>query len=674
MRNRILKIYFFAFIIFLYLPILILILFSFNENKGRTFTGFSLKWYMNLFGNQTILDGIITSMAVAFTSAIIATVLGTVSALGISRMKGRKKSIYLNFTYLPILNPEIITGVSFMLLFVTSKKLLSLLHINFEFGLTTLILAHITFNMPYVILNVLPKLYQLDSSLVDSAMDLGCNRIQTLVKVVLPEIRPGIFAGFLMAITFSMDDFVVSYFTTGIFHQPLSVLIFSMTKKRISPEINALSTIIFFVILVSLLLVNSSNKKEIEPVSKGKRLCLFAFLPLILTGTLLINGISGVGLAKTSENYYNRYKNKGIKLHVYNWGEYMALGSEGHINIIKEFEKKTGIKVIYSNFDNNESMYSKVKSNANSYDLIIPSDYMVSRMINEGLLKPINFKNIPNYKYIDKNLKNPSYDRKGLYSVPYAFGITALVYNKKFIKKKPDSWKILWDKKYKNKILMFKNSRDAFAISESILGIDLNSSREKDLKRAEKFLMKQKPVVQSYVQDQIFDKMEGNEAAVAPCYVGDGFVMMQTNKNLDIALPKETKNLFVDAMVIPKNAKQKIAAEMFINFLNEPHIAAENISYIMYSTPNTAAKKLLPENQKLNPMLYPDEKILKSCTAFTALSKKGNLTMDRLWAQLMLPGNNRSSKIILFFVIVILFLFYLRAKIKRKKILKKLRT
>ena len=250
------SVYLGAFLFFLYAPIAVLILYSFNSSKGRVFTGFTMKWYSALLHDGAVMDSLMTTLVVSFAAAVLSSVIGTMASIGISRMSGRGRSLIMKCTYLPILNPEIITGVSLMLLFVTSRSILNRMHMNFEFGMGTLIIAHVTFDVAYVILNVLPKLKQMDHSIVDAAMDLGCSPVQAFFKVTIHEIKPGILAGFLMALTFSMDDFVVSYFTAGVKYQPLSVLIYSMTKRRVSPEINALSTVIFLVVLIVLVLWN----------------------------------------------------------------------------------------------------------------------------------------------------------------------------------------------------------------------------------------------------------------------------------------------------------------------------------------------------------------------------------------------------------------------------------
>ena len=268
------KTYLGVFLTFLYAPIFVLILFSFNNSKGRTFTGFTGKWYVQLFSDAQVLDALFTTLVVAFVAAPVATIMGTAAAIGINNMEGRLRSTVMSMTYLPIINPEIIVGVSFMLLFVVAKNILNAVGIPFQFGWITLIIAHITFNVPYVILSVLPKLRQMDGSLMDAAMDLGCNHWQAFRKVIIHEIKPGIVSGFLMALTFSLDDFVVSYFTTGARHQTLSVLIYSMTKKRVSPEINAISTILFGVVLFVLVVVNLYERRNIEKRKKARRLAL----------------------------------------------------------------------------------------------------------------------------------------------------------------------------------------------------------------------------------------------------------------------------------------------------------------------------------------------------------------------------------------------------------------
>ena len=278
----------------------------------------------------------------------------------------------------------------------------------------------------------------------------------------------------------------------------------------------------------------------------------------------------------------------GTTINVYNWGEYISDGSEGSMDVNAEFTKRTGIKVNYNNYDTNENMYAKLKSDGVSFDIVIPSDYMIERLIAEGMLQKIDFSNIPNYKYIDAKYKGLYFDPEDAYSVPYNVGMVGLIYNTKLVKEAPTSWSVMWDEQYKGKILMFDNPRDAFGIAQKLLGQSFNTTDEAEWKAAAEKLKEQKPVLQGYVMDDIFRKMENGEAAIAPYYAGDFITMYDNNPDLAFVYPQEGVNVFVDSICIPKNAKNKAAAEAYINFLLDPDIAVENANYLGYATPNTA--------------------------------------------------------------------------------------
>lgn len=340
------------------------------------------------------------------------------------------------------------------------------------------------------------------------------------------------------------------------------------------------------------------------------------------------------------EAYYSQLKGKDVSINVYNWGEYIANGDDGCMDINKEFEELTGITVNYTLFDTNESMYAKIKSGSSSYDVIFPSDYMVSRMIQEDMLSKLDYSLIPNFEYIDERFVNPEYDPQNEYSVPYTWGTVGLIYNYDKLGFDPTSWDILWDELYSGEILMFSNSRDAFGLTLMRLGYDINSQEKQELDHAAAELKAQKPFVQAYVMDQIFDKMQGNEAALAPYYAGDAVNMMAENESLRFVIPEEGSNWFADAACIPApsdsfDEERYLAAHMYINFLNEPNVAVENIEYIQYSTPNTAALALLDEETQNNPIIYPDDELLDSCQAYVNLSTETNMYMDTLWTDLM---------------------------------------
>ena len=358
------------------------------------------------------------------------------------------------------------------------------------------------------------------------------------------------------------------------------------------------------------------------------------FLCVLLILSSLVFGVSADDAYAYDEEYYSKFKNDNLTLYVYNWGEYIADGSDETMDVIKEFEELTGIRVEYTTFDTNEGLYSKLQSGSAYYDIIIPSDYMISRMAQNGMLEKLNYANIPNFeKYIDASFKNPDYDSAQEYSVPYTWGTVGLIYNTKYITETVDSWDILWDEQYSGKILMFSNSRDAFAIALKRLGYSMNTENPDEIREAAELLKEQKDVVQAYVMDQIFDKMTEENAWIAPYYAGDYITMSETNEDLAFVFPKEGFNQFVDAMCIPKGCVNQEAAEMFINFMCEPRVSAENCGYIGYSTPISASKELMDEDIVSNEVAYPSAEILENSETFRNLSDDTNKLLDDLWIE-----------------------------------------
>ena len=335
--------------------------------------------------------------------------------------------------------------------------------------------------------------------------------------------------------------------------------------------------------------------------------------------------------------YYTRYKDQGLTLNVYNWGEYISNGDDGSLAVNAAFEELTGIDVVYSTFDTNESLYAKLKTGGSSYDVIIPSDYMIARMIEEDMLRPINYENVPNFSYISPEYVNPDYDPENLYSVPYTWGTVGLIYNTTMIDPADaiDSWSVMWDEKYEGKILMFSNSKDAFGIAFKLLGDPINAESTEQIDRATEKLKEQKPLLQAYVMDEIFDKMTGGEAAIAPYYAGDFVTMHEDNSDLAFVVPKEGSNIFTDAMCIPKDAKSPELAEMYINFMLEPEVGLANIDYIGYSTPNSVVYALLDDEVKNDPVRYPDAELTGRCEYFVHTSSELARYMDEKWTELI---------------------------------------
>lgn len=353
-------------------------------------------------------------------------------------------------------------------------------------------------------------------------------------------------------------------------------------------------------------------------------------------------------LTVSDPDYYTRFKGQDISINVYNWGEYISTGSEaGTLNVNAEFTKLTGIKVNYTNYATNEELYAKLKGGGANYDVIIPSDYMISKMIKEDMLQPLDMSNIPNFQYIMPSFVDPAYDPENLYSVPYTWGTVGLIYNTNMvdIPEEDIDWDILWNPDYADQILMFDNPRDAFAIAEIMMGYSLNTEDEVELTAAANKLKEQKSVVQAYVMDEIFDKMAANDAWIAPYYAGDALTILEENEDLAFVVPKSGTNLFVDAMCIPAGAKQKEAAEMYINFMCEPDIAYANIDYICYSTPHSAAYEMLDEETRSNPVSYPgDDYLDANTTIFVNLSDEANLLMQTLWTEMKSAENETPNR------------------------------
>jgi spermidine/putrescine transport system substrate-binding protein len=348
--------------------------------------------------------------------------------------------------------------------------------------------------------------------------------------------------------------------------------------------------------------------------------------------------------------YYSKFKGDNITLYVYNWGEYISDGSDDTVDVIKEFEALTGIKVEYTTFDSNESLYAKLKNGSASYDVIIPSDYMVSRLIEEGMLQKLDYSNIPNFeKYVDVEFKNPGYDPSNEYSVPYMWGTVGIIYNTKYVDEADvTGWELLWNEKYAGKILMFDNSRDAFAIALKKLGYSMNTNNTDEIREAAEELSLQTPVIQAYVMDQIFDKMVEENAYIAPYYAGDFLTMSEDNEDLAFFIPPEGTNLFTDAMCVPATSKNREAAEMFINFMCEPVISAANSDMIWYSTPISAAKPLMDEELAGSEIAFPDSSMLENTEIYINLSNEAKQLMDELWISIV-----RSNELTLSFWITV---------------------
>lgn len=597
------KVYTAILFLFLFAPIVIMLVFSFNSgNSLSVLSGFSTYWYKELFHDANTLGALRNTLILALCAAILSTIMGTAAAVGINKLRSKYMKAAMNtVTNLPMVNPEIITGISLMLMFVFAGRLMGMAT-SLNFG--TILIAHITFCLPYVILQVLPKLHQMDKALPEAAMDLGCTPFRAFLKVELPEILPGVLTGMIMAFTLSLDDFVISYFTSGNGFETLPIRIYNMTKKTVTPKMYALATIIFFVILLLLLITNlmdddavrerkaqrrgakskaaqASGKKH-KPLSDRGRKVLAGSVMGVAAVLILVVSVAG--------------GSDTLELNVYNWGEYISDGSDGSLDTVKAFEawyEETygeKVHVNYTTYASNEDMYAKLKSGAVSYDVIIPSDYMIARLANEDMLLPLNFDNIPNYQYIEDQFRGLYYDPDDTYSIPYTYGVVGVIYDANQVDEADaGGWDLMWNPKYKGKILQFNNSRDAFGTAMYRAGIDVNTTDKSQWEAALQALLEQRPLVKAYVMDEIYNALESGEAAIGAYYAGDYFTMLDAQADdvdLRFYYPDPT-NYFIDAMCIPSCCENKELAEVFINFMLSQETAVANAEYIYYASPNS---------------------------------------------------------------------------------------
>lgn len=555
-------------LVFFYAPILFMIIFSFNSSKSLThFTGFSLRWYEAMLKNHSMMESLYITIIIALLATIISTIIGTITAIGLSKSKKVLRAFVSQVNDFPIMNPEIVTAIGLMLLFITFQ---------IEKGFVTLLLAHIAFCIPYVILSIMPKIKSLDPNLADAAMDLGATPWQALVKVIVPQIMPGIVSGALIAFTMSFDDFVISYFVTGQGVKNLSIMVYTMSK-RINPSVNAISTLVVLLITITLTIVNvlPMIRKKTSP-SKQNKPWNWAVAGVVVVG--LVASLFGLNKSAGSQPY------AGQTLHVYNWGEYTGE------NIISGFEELTGAKVIMDNFDSNEQMYIKV-ANGDAYDVLVPSDYMIQRMMQEKMLQKLEPETRKEClgELVDA-IKGLPYDPKNEYSIPYFWGTVGIVYDKRKVSEEDlekDGWDIFLDQKFKGDIYLYDSERDSFMMALKALGYSMNTTSQDELNAVYNWLIQCVQTMDpEIVTDEIIDNMAQARKALGVIYSGDAAYVMSENENMGFYMPKSGTNLWSDAMVIPKNAKNPKLANEFIRYITSYDAAMDNSSYVGYTSPN----------------------------------------------------------------------------------------
>ena len=577
--------------LFFYLPILYIIIFSFNDSRSLTkFGGFSLRWYEKMFADSTMMEAVLYTVIIAVIATVVATVVGTITAIGLSKSRKVVQKMVERINDLPVMNPDIVTAISLLMFFsvLTVKK-----------GFGTLLIAHIMFCIPYVMLSVTPKLRSLDPNLIDAAMDLGATPFQALAKVIVPQIKPGIVSGALIAFTMSFDDFVISYFTTGNGVNNISILVYTMSK-RVNPSINALSTIVILLITLVLGVVNivpivrekrEKDGKSSHAVSRKAMAAVAAVLVLAVVG-----GTVGARLSQQHKSAAAVEKYGSNVLKLYLPGEYLGE------NVISDFEKQYGVRVIVENFDSNEMMYTKLMA-GDRYDVIIPSDYMIERLMNEDFLQPLDKSMIPNMENMSDAVLGMSYDPDNTYSIPYFWGSVGLVYNHENVDPaviESEGWEVLRNTDYAGHIYIYDSERDSFMMAFKALGYSMNTEDPNEINDAYEWLLQMNNTMSPvYVTDEVIDGMMNGYKDIAVVYSGDAAVVLDENEDMSFYMPSQGTNIWCDAMVIPKNAENPKLAHEFINYMLTYEAAFDNTETVGYTSPNAEVFEEMTSSEDL---------------------------------------------------------------------------
>ena len=577
--------------LFFYLPILYIIIFSFNDSRSLTkFGGFSLRWYEKMFADSTMMEAVLYTVIIAVIATVVATVVGTITAIGLSKSRKVVQKMVERINDLPVMNPDIVTAISLLMFFsvLTVKK-----------GFGTLLIAHIMFCIPYVMLSVTPKLRSLDPNLIDAAMDLGATPFQALTKVIVPQIKPGIVSGALIAFTMSFDDFVISYFTTGNGVNNISILVYTMSK-RVNPSINALSTIVILLITLVLGVVNivpivrekrEKDGKSSRAVSRKAMAAVAAVLVLAVVG-----GTVGARLSQQHKSAAAVEKYGSNVLKLYLPGEYLGE------NVISDFEKQYGVRVIVENFDSNEMMYTKLMA-GDRYDVIIPSDYMIERLMNEDFLQPLDKSMIPNMENMSDAVLGMSYDPDNTYSIPYFWGSVGLVYNHENVDPaviESEGWEVLRNTDYAGHIYIYDSERDSFMMAFRALGYSMNTEDPNEINDAYEWLLQMNNTMSPvYVTDEVIDGMMNGYKDIAVVYSGDAAVVLDENEDMSFYMPSQGTNIWCDAMVIPANAENPKLAHEFINYMLTYEAAFDNTETVGYTSPNAEVFEEMTSSEDL---------------------------------------------------------------------------
>ena len=584
--------------VFLYAPILVLVAFSFNRGRlTAAWEGFTLGWYLKLLDDVQVLTSLRNSLVVAFAATVICTVLGTAAALALHRHRFRRQAAVEAMVTLPIVVPEIVLASSLVLLFAAA---------GLGLGFTTVILAHVSFAVSYAVVVVRARLAGFDKSLEEAAADLGAGPWRTFFQVTLPGIAPGVLAAALLVFALSIDDYVITSFVAGVGATTLPVQIYSMVRSGITPEINAVSTLIL--VATSLLLMAAYFLEQGRP---ARQAAAPAALGLLILGAPFLLGRSAVGGEKV--------------LNLYIWSNYIAPET------VRKFEKRYGVRVNVDLYDTNEALLAKVQTGNVAYDVLCPSNYPIQILLHQNLLRPLDLSALPHLRNVDPRFLDRDYDPGNRHSVPYVWGSCGIAYRRSKAGS-VDSWGAMWDRRFKGRILMLDDARETFGAALKWKGHSLNTKDPALLAAAQRALIEQKPLVKVYDSANYHDVLLSGDVWLAQGWNGQFAKVMDHEPDIEYVIPKEGASLFIDSLVVPVSAPHPELAHKFLDFTMEAEIAAEICRTMRYSTPNQAAIPLLPPEIRTNPAIFPPPEVLSRLELIEDLGE-ATVLYDRLWTE-----------------------------------------
>ena len=588
---------------FLYFPLLVLILYSFNQSRLMVnWHGFTVLWYRILLHDGRLLASLANSLWVASWTSLISLVLGIPAGVGLARGVRRVKGLFEVLVLLPLIVPEIVLAVAF-------AGFYGLLRVRLSFW--TIVVTHVAFSLSYVILIVRSRMEQMDRSLIDAAMDLHASEPVVFFRVILPHLTPAIISSGLIVLTISLDDYVITSFVAGVGNTTLPLQIYSMLKEGLTPEINAVCTVL---LVVTTLMIMLSQYIQRSWLKLRQALLGLVLLVVVLAAPLWWHKLT---LAQEQRQ----------PLNLFIWSGYLAPDT------LKVFEQRFNANVQFDLYDSNEALMAKLQAGNAGYDVIVPTDYMIQILINRSLLSPVDKSRIPNFNNLDPRFLNKSFDPSNRFSVPYIWGTTGIGYRKDLVQGAVESWRVLWDERYRNRIVMLDDMRENFGASLKLAGFSLNSRDVTEVQQAKNLLEKQKPLVRAYNSSNFQEILASGDAWLVQGYNGQIVKAAQENPNIAYRIPVEGSTLSIDAFCIPAGAPHKSLAHQFINYMLEPETAASVVNHTCYTVANRAAVPYIKKALLNNPGLFPDESTLAKCEIIEDLGQTV-LLYDQYWTEI----------------------------------------